>query len=137
MAEPSTIDQQKVFNSATEKFKNFVGGVDNVKSTENMNVVYENMAKLFESFTNKVLVTQGSDSQYVLNTVYKGLDENLVKLLTNEDAVKKLVEAMKGKMENKTYPSSSTAKPTDNNFTLNEVIIDFMDELHTSILKIQ
>ena len=56
--------------------------------------------------------------------------------MTNEDAVKKLVEAMKGKMENKTYPSSSTAKPTDN-FTLNEVIIDFMDELHTAILKIQ
>lgn len=38
MAEPSTIDIQKVYNSATEKFKSFIGAVDSPLSSSNKTI---------------------------------------------------------------------------------------------------
>ena len=56
MREPSTQDIQKIFNSATDKFTSFVGGVEPVSQTEHMKKMYDNMTKLFDTFTNGVLV---------------------------------------------------------------------------------
>ena len=50
MAEPSTIDIQKVYNSATEKFKNFVGGGEGGLSSSEK-AMQENIGKLFDTFT--------------------------------------------------------------------------------------
>lgn len=56
MALSSTIDNQKVFNSATENFKSFVGNVENVSHTKHMEEIYANMTKLFDAFTGGTLL---------------------------------------------------------------------------------
>ena len=50
MAEPSTIDIQKAYNSPTEKFKNFVAGGDSGLSSSEK-AMQENIGKLFDTFT--------------------------------------------------------------------------------------
>lgn len=146
MALSSTIDNQKVFNSATENFKSFVGNVENVSHTKHMEEIYANMTKLFDAFTGGTLLEQGANSETLLRTVYRSLDEDFLEIVQDTDAVNKLVEVIKSKQEgiepdkvDSAMVSETTKKVVTK--TLNpetcdpmQVVLDFLDELQTSIL---
>ena len=146
MAQSSTIDNQKVFNSATENFKSFVGNVENVSHTKHMEEIYANMTKLFDAFTGGILLEQGANSETLLRTVYRSLDEDFLEIVQDTDAVNKLVEVIKSKQEgiepdkvDSAMVSETTKKVVTK--TLNpetcdpmQVVLDFLDELQTSIL---
>lgn len=146
MAQSSTIDNQKVFNSATENFKSFVGNVENVSHTKHMEEIYANMTKLFDAFTGGTLLEQGANSETLLRTVYRSLDEDFLEIVQDTDAVNKLVEVIKSKQEgiepdkvDSAMVSETTKKVVTK--TLNpetcdpmQVVLDFLDELQTSIL---
>ena len=81
MAQPNTQDTQKVFNSATENFKSFVGSVENVSNTKHMEEIYANMTKLFDAFTNGALLKQGANSETLLRTVYRSLNDDFLEIV--------------------------------------------------------
>lgn len=149
MAQSSTIDNQKVFNSATENFKSFVGNVENVSHTKHMEEIYANMTKLFDAFTGGTLLEQGANSETLLRTVYRSLDEDFLEIVQDTDAVDKLVEVIKSKQEGiepdkveDAMVSETTKKVVTK--TLNpetcdpmQVVLDFLDELQTSILQVK
>ena len=149
MAQSSTIDNQKVFNSATENFKSFVGNVENVSHTKHMEEIYANMTKLFDAFTGGTLLEQGANSETLLRTVYRSLDEDFLEIVQDTDAVNKLVEVIKSKQEgiepdkvDDAMVSETTKKVVTK--TLNpetcdpmQVVLDFLDELQTSILQVK
>lgn len=149
MAQSSTIDNQKVFNSATENFKSFVGNVENVSHTKHMEEIYANMTKLFDAFTGGTLLEQGANSETLLRTVYRSLDEDFLEIVQDTDAVDKLVEVIKSKQAgiepdkvDDAMVSETTKKVVTK--TLNpetcdpmQVVLDFLDELQTSILQVK
>ena len=81
MAQSSTIDNQKVFSSATQNFKSFIGAVENVSHTKHMEDIYANMGKLFDAFTKGALTEQGANSEWILRTIHKSLDEKFIKII--------------------------------------------------------
>lgn len=81
MAQSSTIDNQKVFNSATKNFSSFVGGVENVSHTRHMEEIYANMGKLFDAFTKGALMGQGANSEWILRTIHKSLDDRFLDII--------------------------------------------------------
>ena len=148
MAIPSTNDTQKVFQSALEKLKPFSGGVEKVSNTPHMTEIYENMAKLFETFTNGALTEQGANSEIVLRTVCKSLNNSFLDIVKDSDCVDKLVQAIKKKQEQvgknpESTPASTTTKKvaTGNldfsDVDIHSVVLDFVDELQTTILQVK
>lgn len=147
MSEPRTQDTQKVFNSATQNLQSFMGNVDNVSSTKNMEMIYGNMAKLFESFASNVLTQQGANSSIVLRTIYRGLDENFSQILQNPQLVDKINDVIgkyksDGKSNSDDKGISGYQKPivdssVESNIDVQDVIVDFIDKLQYAILKIR
>ena len=148
MALPSTNDTQKVFQSALEKLKPFSGGVAKVSNTPHMTEIYENMAKLFETFTNGALSEQGANSTIVLNQICKSINQDFLNIVKDSDCVDKLVTALKKKQEQvgknpEKTPASATTKKVatgDLDFSdvdINSVVLDFVDELQTAILQVR
>lgn len=149
MAQPNTQDTQKVFHSATENFKSFVGNVENVSNTKHMQDIYANMTKLFDAFTNGALLKQGANSETLLRTVYRSLNEDFLEIVQDSQAVDKLIEVIKSKQEgiepenvSEAMVSETTKKVVTK--TLNpdtcdpmQVVLDFIDELQTSILQVK
>lgn len=150
MAEPRTQDLQKVSNSAT---KNIVSYADAVQVpglvNKNVELIYENMAKLFDVFTNGVLLGQAANSEILLRTIYRGLDDKFLDIVQNSDFTTKVAELMKEKMDGvpldnaESAPVSETTKkvvtqtldPYD--YDQFQVITDFTDELYTDILQVK
>ncbi len=97
MTESRTQDNQKVFNSATAGFQSFINGVSPNSSTKNMELIYANMEKLFDVFTQGVLLEQGANSEYILRTIYRSLGEDFLNIFQNSQAVDKIVEVLKQK----------------------------------------
>jgi hypothetical protein len=95
MAQSSTIDNQKVFYSATQNLKSFIGSVENVSNTRHMEDIYANMGKLFDAFTNGALMGQGANSEWILRTIHRSLDEKFLDIIQNDAAVDKIVEVIK------------------------------------------
>ena len=149
MAQTSTQDNQKVFQSATHGFKSFVGAVDNPSSSKNMELVYGNMAKLFDAFTKGVLTEQGSNSEVLLRTVYRSLGEDFLNIVKDSKAADKIAELMKSKRESlnpQTVDDAMVSETTKkvvkqtldpNNLDPTSVVLDFMDELQTAILQVK
>ena len=149
MAQSSTIDNQKVFNSATENFKSFVGSVENVSHTKHMEEVYANMTKLFDAFTNGALLGQGANSELLLRTVYRSLNDYFLEIVQDTKAVDKLVEIIKSKQEgiepekvDEALVSETTKKVVTKTLDPDtcdpmQVVLDFIDELQTSILQVR
>ena len=151
MAETRTQDNQKVFNSATTKLQSFVNGVQNVSNTKNMEIVYNNMGKMFDAFTNGVLTQQGANSEILLRQVYRSLNDDFLKIIQSSKATDKIVELIKSKQDE--VRSSDEAKNSPNvtqttkNVVQNEltpvefdplqVITDFINELQTYVLQIK
>ena len=149
MAQPNTQDTQKVFNSATENFKSFVGSVENVSNTKHMQDIYANMTKLFDAFTNGALLEQGANSETLLRTVYRSLDEDFLQVVQDTEAVDKLIEVIKSKQEGiepekveEAMVSETTKKVVTKTLDPEtcdpmQVVLDFIDELQTSILQVR
>ena len=149
MAQSSTIDNQKVFNSATENFKSFVGSVENVSHAKNMEEIYDNMTKLFDAFTNGSLLKQGANSETLLRTVYRSLNDDFLEIVQDTDAVDKLIEVIKSKQEgiepdkvDEALVSETTKKVVTKTLDPEtcdpmQVVLDFIDELQTSILQVK
>lgn len=149
MAQPNTQDTQKVFNSATENFKSFVGSVENVSNTKHMQDIYANMTKLFDAFTNGALLEQGANSETLLRTVYRSLDEDFLEIVQDTEAVDKLIEVIKSKQEgivpekvDEAMVSETTKKVVTKTLDPDtcdpmQVVLDFIDELQTSILQVK
>ena len=102
MADPKTQDSQKVVASAIEKLQPSSGNVDKVSSASSMEAMYENMAKLFDAFTQGTLMGQGANSDLMLRQVYRSLDKDFLDIIKDSDAVEKIVENIKAKQENLT-----------------------------------
>lgn len=149
MAQPNTQDTQKVFNSATENFKSFVGSVENVSNTKHMQDIYANMTKLFDAFTNGALMEQGANSETLLRMVYRSLDEDFLEIVQDTEAVDKLIEVIKSKQEgiepenvSEAMVSETTKKVVTKTLDPEtcdpmQVVLDFIDELQTSILQVR
>ena len=149
MAQPNTQDTQKVFNSATENFKSFVGSVENVSHTKHMEDIYANMTKLFDAFTNGALLQQGANSELLLRTVYRSLNEDFLEIVQDTKAVDKLVEVIKSKRDgiepekvDEALVSETTKKVVTKTLDPEtcdpmQVVLDFIDELQTSILQVR
>ena len=149
MAQPNTQDTQKVFNSATENFKSFVGSVENVSKTKSMEEIYANMTKLFDAFTNGALLKQGANSETLLRTVYRSLNDDFLEIVQDTDAVDKLIEVIKSKQEgiepdkvDEALVSETTKKVVTKTLDPEtcdpmQVVLDFIDELQTSILQVK
>lgn len=151
MAETRTQDNQKVFNSATTKLQSFVNGVQNVSNTKNMEIVYNNMGKMFDAFTNGVLTQQGANSEILLRQVYRSLNDDFLKIIQNSKATDKIVELIKNKQDqvrssdeakNSPNVSQTTKNVVQNELTPVEfdplqVITDFVNELQTYVLQIK
>ena len=149
MAQSSTIDNQKVFNSATENFKSFVGSVENVSHAKNMEEIYDNMTKLFDAFTNGALLKQGANSETLLRTVYRSLNDDFLEIVQDTDAVDKLIEVIKSKQKgiepdkvDEALVSETTKKVVTKTLDPEtcdpmQVVLDFIDELQTSILQVK
>ena len=149
MAQPNTQDTQKVFHSATENFKSFVGSVENVSNTKHMEDIYANMTKLFDAFTNGALLEQGANSETLLRTVYRSLDEDFLEIVQDSKAVDKLIEVIKSKQEGiepekvaDAMVSETTKKVVTKTLDPEtcdpmQVVLDFIDELQTSILQVR
>lgn len=149
MAQPNTQDTQKVFNSATENFKSFVGSVENVSHTKHMEEIYANMTKLFDAFTNGALLGQGANSETLLRTVYRSLNEDFLQVVQDTEAVDKLIEVIKSKQEGivpekveEAMVSETTKKVVTKTLDPEtcdpmQVVLDFIDELQTSILQVK
>lgn len=149
MAQPNTQDTQKVFNSATENFKSFVGSVENVSNTKHMQDIYANMTKLFDAFTNGALMEQGANSETLLRMVYRSLDEDFLEIVQDTEAVDKLIEVIKSKQEgiepenvSEAMVSETTKKVLTKTLDPEtcdpmQVVLDFIDELQTSILQVR
>lgn len=149
MAQPNTQDTQKVFNSATENFKSFVGSVENVSNTKHMQDIYANMTKLFDAFTNGALLEQGANSETLLRMVYRSLDEDFLEIVQDTEAVDKLIEVIKSKQEgiepenvSEAMVSETTKKVVTKTLDPEtcdpmQVVLDFIDELQTSILQVR
>lgn len=149
MPQPNTQDTQKVFNSATENFKSFVGSVENVSNTKHMQDIYANMTKLFDAFTNGALLEQGANSETLLRMVYRSLDEDFLEIVQDTEAVDKLIEVIKSKQEgiepenvSEAMVSETTKKVVTKTLDPEtcdpmQVVLDFIDELQTSILQVR
>lgn len=149
MPQPNTQDTQKVFNSATENFKSFVGSVENVSNTKHMQDIYANMTKLFDAFTNGALMEQGANSETLLRMVYRSLDEDFLEIVQDTEAVDKLIEVIKSKQEgiepenvSEAMVSETTKKVVTKTLDPEtcdpmQVVLDFIDELQTSILQVR
>lgn len=62
-----------------------------------MQDIYANMTKMFDAFTNGALTGQGANSEILLRTVYRSLNDDFLKIIQDSDAVEKIVEAIKSK----------------------------------------
>ena len=60
-----------------------------------MQLIYDNLAKLFDVFTMGALTGQGANSEILLRTVYRALDEDFIEIIQNSDAVNKISEMLK------------------------------------------
>ena len=72
-----------------------MGAVDNPSSSKNMELIYANMTKLFDLFTKGVLKGQGANSEILLRQIYRGLNEDFIKILQDSSAVDKIGEKIK------------------------------------------
>ena len=141
-------------------FKSFVGGVENVSSSKNMELIYGNMTKLFDAFTQGVLLEQGANSEWLLRTVYRSLSDDFLKIVQDTDAVDKIIQTIQERQDNlqtaiqdsgeqgasqvqsspllsETTKKVVTKTLDPNNYDPNQVILDFIDELQTSILQVK
>ena len=46
-----------------------------------MELIYGNMTKLFDAFTKGALVGQGANSEILLRTVYRSLNDDFLKII--------------------------------------------------------
>ena len=132
MAQPNTQDTQKVFNSATENFKSFVGSVENVSKTKSMEEIYANMTKLFDAFTNGALLKQGANSETLLRTVYRSLNDDFLEIQEGIEP-DKVDEALVSETTKKVVTKTLDLETCDPM----QVVLDFIDELQTSILQVK
>jgi threonine synthase len=114
-----------------------------------MQLIYDNMTKLFDVFTKGALAEQGANSEILLRQVYRSLDENFLKIVQDTDVVNKIAEVMKQRQDNVDPASADTALVSEttkkvvtktlepDNIDLMQVVLDFMDELQTSILQVK
>ena len=149
MAKIKTQDNQKVFNSATAKLQSFLGAVENPSSSKNMELIYGNMEKLFETFTRGVLLEQGANSEILLRTVYRSLSEDFLKIIQDTKAVDKIAEVIKSRQDSIKPEEVATAMVSEttkkvitktldpNDLDPMSVILDFTDELQTAILQVK
>ena len=114
-----------------------------------MQDIYNGLGKLFDAFTQGTLTQQGANSEYLLRTVYKSLDEKFLRIVQDSNTVDKLVEQIQ-KRQNGISPEnvdnalvSNTTKQVvtkslnPDNCDIMQVVLDFMDELQTSILQVR
>ena len=149
MAETRTQDNQKVFNSAVAGFQSFANGVSPNSSTKNMELIYENMQKLFDVFTQGVLLDQGANSEYILRTIYRSLGEDFVKIFQNGEAVDKIVDVLKEKQSSISPEQVETALVSDttkkvitktldpNDCDPLSIVLDFTDEIQQAVLQVK
>ena len=114
-----------------------------------MELIYGNMAKLFDTFTQGALTGQGANSEILLRTVYRSLNDDFLKIIQDTDATDKIVELLKQKQESiapddvdKAMVSETTKKVITKTLDPNDldpmsVILDFVDELQTAILQVK
>ena len=108
-----------------------------------------NLQKLFETFTKGSLTDQGANSEIILRTVHKSLNEDFLKIIEDSDVVNKIVEVIKEKQNSiaedntDTTLASKTTKQvvTDTldtkNLDIMSVVLDFMNELQNAILQVK
>lgn len=123
MAQSSTIDNQKVFKSATQKFTSFIGAVENVSHTKHMEDIYTNMGRMFDAFTKGALTGQGANSEWILRTIHKSLDEKFLKIVQDNAAVDKIVDEIKKNQDSAT-PDSEMVSETTKQVVLNKLTPD-------------
>lgn len=114
-----------------------------------MALIYDNMTKLFDVFTKGALLGQGSNSEILLRQVYRALNDDFINIVADSKAVDKIVELMKTRQDgltpenmNSAMVSNTTKKVVTktldpNNVDLMQVVVDFIDELQTSILQVK
>jgi hypothetical protein len=114
-----------------------------------MEEIYANMTRLFDAFTNGALLRQGANSETLLRTVYRSLDEDFLQIVQDTDAVEKLIELIKSKQEgiepekvDEAMVSETTKKVITKTLDPEtcdpmQVVLDFIDELQTSILQVK
>lgn len=120
-----------------------------MSSSKNMALIYDNMTKLFDVFTKGALLGQGSNSEILLRQVYRALNDDFINIVADSKAVDKIVELMKTRQDgltpenmNSAMVSNTTKKVVTktldpNNVDLMQVVVDFIDELQTSILQVK
>lgn len=120
-----------------------------------MESIYQNLQKLFDVFTKGALLHQGSNSDYLLRTIYQSLDENFLNIIQDTKSVDKIAEQIR---QNQGKVETSIANQTANNQVVNasettrkvvtktldpndcdpiQVVMDFNDELQSSILQVR
>ena len=113
-----------------------------------MQLIYDNLTKLFDVFTRGTLAEQGANSEILLRQVYRALDEDFIKIIQNSDAVDKIAEAIKRNQEGATAKSdnplvsNTTKKVVKNTLEPSDLdpasmVLDFTNELQTAILQVK
>lgn len=114
-----------------------------------MQTIYDNMTMLFDVFTKGALMEQGANSEFLLRTIYRTLDEDFIKIVQNSDAASKIADVIKSKQDSLTADnvdnalvSETTKKVVTKTLDPNtcdpmQVVLDFTDELQTAILQVK
>ena len=94
---------------------------------------------MFDAFAKKTLLQYGSNSEVVLRTIYRQLSEDFLTIVQDSSAVDKIVKNIQSKspVENESQsstPVSVDSEPKQSSPDINSVVLDFLDELQTSIL---
>ena len=130
-------------------FSPFAGAVEKVSSTAHMEELYNNMTTLFETFTKGALIGQGANSEILLRTIYRSLNNDFLRIIQDGDAVNKIAQNMRDKQSkltpenlDKALVPETTKKVVKGELDINDcnimdVVMDFVDELQTSILQVR
>ena len=62
-----------------------------------MTVIYNNLEKLFDEFTYGKLQEQGANSEYILRTVYRSLNDNFLQIIQDSGAVERIAAELKNR----------------------------------------
>ena len=92
-----------------------------------MQLIYDNMTRLFDAFTQGVLVGQGSNSEILFRNIYRSLDKDFAKIVQNKDAVDKIVEIIKKKQGTITADNVDSAMVSE---TTKKVVTKTLDPLN-------
>ena len=114
-----------------------------------MQLIYDNMTKMFDAFTQGVLTGQGANSEMLLRSVYRSLNDDFLKIVQDSRAVDKIIEVIKNKQQDIEPEKVDTALVSEttkkvitktldpNDLDPMQVTLDFVDELQTAILQVK